>query len=137
MEQKLELTAAGLQYFKDENRQNVLISESLKIISPGYKQIRDPDRVKSILNKKVPLRERKRHTARRVASTHCAVLSPGGGTYPGWGCTYSGWGGTYPGLSGRVGVNLPLSGRMGVAPSQSAGPIGLKVGTPPRRWWIK
>ena len=30
-------------------------------------------------NKKVLLRERKRHTARRVASTHCAALCPGGG----------------------------------------------------------
>ena len=52
-------------------------------------------------NKKVLLRERKRHTARRVASTHSAVLSRGGGVphpwqggttsptrrYPSWGTT--------------------------------------------------
>ena len=33
---------------------------------------------KSITNKKVLLRESKRHTARRVASTCCASLSSGG-----------------------------------------------------------
>ena len=48
-------------------------------------------------NKKVLLREHKRHTARRVAS-------PWGGTYLGWGVptlarggTYLGWGDTYLG----------------------------------------
>ena len=52
---------------------------------------------KQIQNKKVPLCERKRHTARRVASPW-----PGGVTYLGqggaylcWGGTYLGWGGTY------------------------------------------
>ena len=54
-------------------------------------------------NKKVLLRERKRHTARRVASTCCATLSPGG-TYPGWGVPTLD-GGTYPG-----GKYLPWSG---------------------------
>ena len=39
-----------------------------------------------MINKTVLLRERKRHTARRVASTRYAVLGGGGGgTYLGWG----------------------------------------------------
>ena len=48
---------------------------------------------KNITNKKVLLRERKRHTARRVASTPSVVLPgypPGGGTrtwVPPWGGT--------------------------------------------------
>ena len=37
------------------------------------------DLYKTMLNKKVLLHERKRHTARRVASTHSAVLSAGRG----------------------------------------------------------
>ena len=36
-------------------------------------------------NKKVILRERKRHTDRGVSSTPYAVLSRGGGRYLGWG----------------------------------------------------
>ena len=49
------------------------------------------------LNKKVLLRERKRHTARHVASTHYAVPvgGGGGGTYPRWGVPTLG--GTYLG----------------------------------------
>ena len=39
-------------------------------------------RVSSEINKKVVLYERKRHTARRVASTCSAALSPGGGGTP-------------------------------------------------------
>ena len=52
-----------------------------------------------IKNKEVLPRERKRHTARRAASTRCAALSHsgrgGGSTYldPGEGVTHSGWGG--------------------------------------------
>ena len=52
-------------------------------------------------NKTVLLRERKRHTARRVASTRHAVLAGGGGggvpTLVGGGTYPGGGGGTYPG----------------------------------------
>ena len=49
--------------------------------------------VKMFKNKKVLLRERKRHTARCVASKHYAVAVGRGGTYPGGGGgTYSGGG---------------------------------------------
>ena len=53
----------------------------------------------SYVNKKVLLRERKRHTARRVASARYAALSSGWGGYPipGWGVPQSGLdGGWYP-----------------------------------------
>ena len=54
-------------------------------------------------NKKVLLRERKKHTAHRIASTRCAVLYPGGGYLPWPGVPklergYLPWPvGTYPG----------------------------------------
>ena len=61
----------------------------------------------SNVNKKVLLRERKRHTANRTASVHCADLSWLGSTYPGLGVPtlaregYLPWpGGTYPGWEG-------------------------------------
>ena len=65
------------------------------------------------LNKKVLLRERKRHTARRIASTCYAV--PVGGTPPSWDLT---WIGGYP---------LPRE----VPPSQVGYPhLDLEKGTP-------
>ena len=92
--------------------------------------------------KKVLLRERNRHTAHRIASTHCPVISsssPNGGGYPiqsqsltwmggypllwpsmGYPPSWPGMG--YPLPSGRMGN--PLSGRMGVPPS-------ARWGTPP------
>ena len=100
-----------------------------------------------IYKKKVLSRERKKHTARRVASTRCAALSPRrgvGGYLP---CL----GGGVPALAGR---NLPWPGRylpwMGGRVTYSGWratylgwgggylckvgthlPIGWKVGTPP------
>ena len=99
-------------------------------------------------NKKVLLRELKRHTARRAASVRCADLSwlgwggtfpgqrggtfpgqRGGGTYPGWRegvptlargrGTYPGWGwGTYPGQ----GEGVPtLAGGRGTYPGRGRG----------------
>ena len=73
-------------------------------------------------NKKVLLRERKRHTARRIASVRYAALSCGGG-YPIWGVAQPGldgggtpshvWGvphnGGYPGQVLMVG-GVPQSG---------------------------
>ena len=44
--------------------------------------------IKVITNKKILLRECKRHNIHRIVSTRCAALSPGGGTYPYWGSTY-------------------------------------------------
>ena len=63
-------------------------------------------------NKTVLLRERKRHTARRVASTRSVILGGGGGTYPGGGGTNPGGGGTYPGggVPTLVGGYLPWWG---------------------------
>ena len=64
-------------------------------------------------NKTVLLRERKRHTARRVASARYTALSPdrgGGYPFPGPG---RGWGGGYPfpgpGRGGARGYPLPRS----------------------------
>ena len=75
-------------------------------------------------NKKVLLRERKRHTDRRVASTRYAVLV-GGGTYlGGWVPTLGGGGGTYPRWGGTYpGWGVPTLGR-GVPT------LGGGVGTP-------
>ena len=80
--------------------------------------------IKNYNNKKVLLRERKRHTDRRVASARYAVpvgggvptlgggvptlvggvptLVGGGGYLPWTGGTYSGGGGTYPGGGGYL-----------------------------------
>ena len=61
------------------------------------------DNKKHLLHKKVLLRERKRHTARHVASACFADLSPDGGgdtpSSPRWRGTPSslGWGGGTPG----------------------------------------
>ena len=62
-------------------------------------------------NKKVLLHERKRHTARRVASTRCAALSGGGG-YP-----IPGLGGGYP-VPGLGGYSIP---GLGGVPSPRSG----------------
>ena len=83
----------------------------------------------------VLLRELKRHTARRVASTWGGVPTLGwgrvptlaGGTYLGWGGTYLGWGvptlasrGTYLGLGGGVftlvRMGIPTLAEMGYPP---------------------
>ena len=64
---------------------------------------------KITLNKTVLLRERKRHTARRVASTRSVI--PVGGAYPGGGGTYPG-GGYLPwwGVPTLVGGTYPVGG---------------------------
>ena len=87
-------------------------------------------------NKKVLLRERKRHTDRRVASTPSVVLTGWGYPIPGpdrgRGVPYP-WMGGYPHLwtggQGWMGVP-PVQGWMGVPPP----PSGPGRGTPPRVW---
>ena len=107
-------------------------------------------------NKKVLLRERKRHTACRVPSTHYAVPVGGGtylaggylpwpgGTYPGWGW-YLSWPGGYlpwlgvPTLAGRVptlaGGYLPWPGGylpwLGGVPTLAGGYLPWLGGTYP------
>ena len=46
-------------------------------------------------NKKVLLRERKRHTARRIASTRCDAMFPCGGGVPTLAGRYLPWPGGY------------------------------------------
>ena len=72
-----------------------------------------PTKVNTKLNKKV-LRERKRHTTRRVASARYAALSPnrGGGGYPTMTWT-GGSGGTLP---SRPGMEYPLQEGGGTPP---------------------
>ena len=69
------------------------------------------------VNKKVLLRDRKRHTARRVASTRSAVVS-------GWGVGVW-WGGGYPtldwGYGGPVQGDIPKSCPGQWYPPSSAG----------------
>ena len=89
-------------------------------------------------NKKVLLRERKRHTNRRVASTPYAVpVGGGGGRYLPWvgggylpwvGCTYPGWG--VPTLGGGY---LPWVG--GTYPGQGVQVPPTWEGTPPIQTW--
>ena len=70
-------------------------------------------------NKKVLLRERKRHTASRVASARYAALCNGGGGYP---------------ISGRGGY--PVSGLwLGGTPSQVGGVPHLRSGGTPSQVW--
>ena len=98
------------------------------------------------VNKKVLLRERKRHTARRIATTRCAALSNpdlvwGGCGYPvpgpGWGYPVSGLGG-YP-VPGPGGVPSPRSGGVpqsqvwGGTPSQVRGEPIPGLGDTPSR----
>ena len=117
---------------------------------------------KNNFNKKVLLRERKRHTARRVASTCYAVpvggyllwwggAYPGGGYLPWVGGIYSGWGvptlvggGTYPwwGVPTLGGGVPTLSGGVptlvwgGTYPRWRVSPHpDLRVGTPPTQTW--
>ena len=89
-------------------------------------------------NKKVLLREHKRHTARRVASAHSAAVSWPGGGYPhpvliGGGGTPSipDHGGVYPHpvpIGG--GARYPLISQMGISPPPSA-----RWGYPPLARW--
>ena len=94
----------------------------------------------TILNKKVLLRERKRHTARRVASTRYAVggggvPTLGGGrvsTFPGGGGVPTLGRGYLPSRGGptflaKVGTPLSRPGKVGTPPPTQ------KVGTPPPR----
>ena len=97
-----------------------------------------------MFKKKVLLRERKRHTARRVASTHYAV--PVGGTSPlSWDLTWTvgyllprpGWGRRVPHpRSGYGGRGTPFPGLDGGYPLPRSGwrdtPF-LGQGTPPSR----
>ena len=73
--------------------------------------------IKIILNKKILLRERKRHTARRVASARYAALFNGGGGLP------------HPVLDGWRGVPYPVLDGGGVTPSSPGWGEG---GTPSR-----
>ena len=85
-----------------------------------------PVSVPCSLNKKVLLRERKRHTDRRLASTPSVVLTGGGGGYP-----ITGQGGIRiqgtPRIQGWMGVP-PVQGWMGVPPH-----LDLAGVPPPRR----
>ena len=80
-------------------------------------------------NKKVLLRERKRHTAHRIASAHYAALCNGGTPSQVWGGTPSQVGG-YP-ISGQGGY--PISGR-GVHPSQVWGVPRVPPPPPGQTW---
>ena len=79
---------------------------------------------KQVQPKKVLLRERKRHTARRIASTHCAALSPGRGQGEGYlpwmgeGRTYLGQGGKYLGRVYLPWMGLPTFDQGGTYPGQ-------------------
>ena len=97
---------------------------------------------------RVLLRERKRHTARRVASTPCVVLSggtPSLGTTQSWpgqgvphprtrGCPHPRIGGWYPGVppSPDLDRGYPIPGQGG-APIPGLG-VGI-LGYPPERTW--
>ena len=76
------------------------------------------------LNKKVLLRERKRHTTRHVASTRYAALCNGGEGTPGRGVPHLRSRGVYP-ISGLGGY--PISG-LGGTPSQVWGVLHLRFG---------
>ena len=84
--------------------------------------------VKLSFNKKVLLRERKRHAARHITSTRCTDLSPWGGggiTYlEGVKGTYLGWG-LYP---SKVSTPYPIKSRYPLPQSKVGTP--LKVGSP-------
>ena len=96
---------------------------------------------KFLCNKKVLLRDRKRHTARHIASAHYSALSNGGGGYPiqSWWGTPSSYGGGYP-IPG-LDRGYPIPGLEGGFPSSpdkgvSQGtPIQTWVGVPPVHTW--
>ena len=95
------------------------------------------------LNKKVLLRERKRHTARHVSSTLSTVLFQGGYHIPGQGGTL-GWGTSHPDLTGgtpSLAREYPILGYLpiltwgylipghpGVPPSSTVAPLGRDLG---------
>ena len=86
-------------------------------------------RSQKIKHKKVLLRERKRHTAHRIASTRCAgLVGVGGGVAPllGKGVPPSaGWGTPLPGKG------VPTSAGWGTLPSAGCGaPLSAGWGTP-------
>ena len=105
------------------------------------------------MNMKVLLRERKRHTARRRASTRCGwgkrgyLPWPGlptlaGSTYPGQGEGYLPWPGEVPTLTGRYLLKVctarpppaPIDWKLGTPISWKVGthlPVGWKLGYPP------
>ena len=85
-------------------------------------------------NKKVLLRECKRHTARRVGSARYAALSSGWGGTPSQGGTPARswwWGGTpsWVGCTSSQVWRVPQSGLGGGVPHPGVG------GTPARSWW--
>ena len=82
--------------------------------------------LKQMQYKKVLLRERKRHTARRVASAHYAALSNNGG-YP-----IQSWVGGTP--SSPIQGGFPIQSWPGEYPIQSFHHEDLGSGTPPIRW---
>ena len=112
--------------------------------------------LKNFSNKKVILRERKRHTARRIASTHCAALSNpdlvGGYPVPGQGGTpsragqgvphprYRGypiqtWSGGTPGTP-PTGMGYPLQPEMGYPRPGMGYPLPRpRMGCPPIWTW--
>ena len=116
-----------------------------------------PEQIKFKLNKKVLLRERKRHTARCVASTRYAGLvgtpATGGGVPPAW--IWMG-GAPCPGTGGTPGTQSALDGVAKVPPHQLDGVpplpgpgvphfhfeiandwlwLGVPWGTPPSAGW--
>ena len=101
---------------------------------------------KIILNKKVLLRECKRHTARRIASTRCGgwVVPPGGGyPIPRWGTPHLGrgtpisWMG-YPHLDLGWGTPHLDLGWGTPPPGPGMGyPLCRLDGVPPHKWWTK
>ena len=90
----------------------------------SHGQLTEPLHCSYNINKKVLQPERKRHTARRIASTRCAALSPRG--YLPWlgVSTLAGGGGTYCVMNGATypGQGAPTKGRNP--------PVGWEVGTP-------
>ena len=76
-------------------------------------------------NKKVLLRECKRHTGHRVASAHYADLSPDGGSTP----SSPGWG--TPSSPGQRGY--PIQSSMGVPPSTIQSSMEVPCGNPPHQ----
>ena len=86
--------------------------------------------MKSVFNKKVLLRERKRHTDRRVASTRYVASVGGGGVPP----SRSRWGGGHPPSRSRWGGVPPSRSRWGGGAPPHPGPGGGRgagQGTPP------
>ena len=91
--------------------------------------------VENSRNKKVLLPERKRHTARHVASTRYAALSNPDlvrGGYPGYPSTIQTWSGGYPGYPPTIQTWLGgTPSRPGQGGTQSRPGQGGTLGTPP------